>query len=115
VPDDPAAQVPRAKAWTVTCTGWTGVPFGHLYTFVPSGRRSASPVGPDSPWQQTLQRRANCGSPQPANIAALPGATVRACQAIPSNVPYTVYEFTDNDVVAIAEGMSILADRLQIG
>ncbi|HXJ02271.1 MAG TPA: CHAT domain-containing protein [Micropepsaceae bacterium] len=109
--DDPAAQIRYAKAWTITCRGWSGVPLGYVYTFVAN---DPSVIGPGSPWQNALRARAACGNPQPANVPELPGATRAACESAAGKVPYSLYQATTGNVIAISEGMSALSDLLEV-
>lgn len=109
--DDPAAQVPYAKAWIITCRGWSDVPLGHLYTFVAD---DPSPAGPDSRWHKALDARAACSEKQPANIADISDATRTDCQSVPGKVPYSIYESDDSSTVVVSEGMAALSDLVEL-
>jgi CHAT domain-containing protein len=109
--DDPAAQVPYAKAWIITCRGWSDVPLGHVYTFV-SG--DPSPSAPGSLWRKALEGRAACGRGEPVNITGLSRATRTDCQSVPGRVPYSVYEVSDGGTIVVSEGMAALSDLLEL-
>ncbi|HEY4263757.1 MAG TPA: hypothetical protein VGM72_00440, partial [Micropepsaceae bacterium] len=109
--DDPAAQVPYAKAWVITCRGWSDVPLGHVYTFVSD---DPSPSAAGSLWRKALEARAACGVGKPVNIAGLSEATRMDCQSVPGKVPYSVYEVDDGSTVTVSEGMAALSDLIEL-
>lgn len=103
---DPAAQIPRARAWIVNCRGWSDTPLGYIYVF-PSDAPPAS-------WRDALNKRAACQSAKAENLAGLRGATASECQTTVGKAPYTVYQYSDGGLI-VAEGMTALSDVLQTG
>ena len=105
---DPAAQIPRARAWTINCRGWSDTPLGYIYVF-PGSAGNEPPT-----WRDALSKRATCQAAKAENISGLRGATASECQTTIGKAPYTVYQYSDGGLI-IAEGMSALSDALQTG
>lgn len=105
--DDPAAQIPHAKAWTVECYGWEGTALGYLYLFP---RET-----PPRIWQEALAARASCGAYEPASIAGLNGARHAACTSTSSKTAYSVHIANTDDGVVVAEGFAPVEELLQTG
>jgi CHAT domain-containing protein len=105
--DDPAAQIPHAKAWTVECYGWEGTDLGHLYLFP---RET-----PPQIWQTELAKRATCGTYAPVAIAGLSTVRNAACKATLSSTAYSVHIANTDDGVVIAEGFAPVEELLETG
>lgn len=105
---DPAAQIPRARAWTVNCRGWSDTPLGYIYIF-PRAAGNEPPT-----WRDALSKRATCQAAKADDITGLRGATASECQTTIGKAPYTVYQYSDGGLI-VAEGMGALSDALQTG
>ena len=63
---DPAAQIPRARAWTINCRGWSDTALGYIYVF-PRGAASAPA------WRAALSKRATCQQPKAESLTGVTG------------------------------------------
>ena len=109
--EDPAAQLPHAKAWTIACRGWDAT-FGRLYSF---DRDFTEKTGNPEIWRSALAERADCGAFGAASVAGMGNVRRASCSAKPGKTPYGVYVADTADHLVIAEGFAPLDELVQVG
>jgi len=102
--DDPLAQTPGVKAWTVRCRGWD-VPLGRLYRL-----SKGEPV-----WRADLQRRAQCRDAHEQPLEGLGRVRRSACTLGKGAVAYLTYVGERRSDTVVAEGFPSIADVLESG
>lgn len=104
--DDPVAQQPGGRAWSIVCRGWD-TPIGRLYL-----ARRAQDL---AVWRSALAKRAECKPGDSEAIAGLSGAKRSACRLAGLQTPYLTYTGRRRGFFLAAEGYAAGADVLETG
>jgi CHAT domain-containing protein len=104
--DDPVAQRPGGRAWSIRCKGWDA-PIGRLY-LTPQTAALAS-------WRKALGGRAECKPYERATVASLSNATRALCRFGAAKTPYVAYEARHGRFALAAEGYAAANDVLVTG
>ena len=104
--DDPVAQQPGGRAWSIVCRGWD-TPIGRLY-LAPRAAELAA-------WRKDLAARAVCKAAGAETISGLQGVQRSACQLAGSKAPFLTYTGRRGGFVVGAEGYAAGADVLETG
>jgi CHAT domain-containing protein/tetratricopeptide (TPR) repeat protein len=104
--DDPMAQQPGGRVWSIRCRGWDA-PIGRLY-MTPSAEAVAV-------WLKTLAGRAACRAPTAEALLGLTTMQRSPCTLTGSNTPFLRYVGRRGRFTVGAEGYAAAADVLETG
>jgi CHAT domain-containing protein len=104
--DDPIAQRPAARAWSIRCLGWD-IAIGRLY-------RLPTP-GALSDWRKDFAARTTCQSSRTQALARFAKAEQDLCRSKALGSPYVAYVVHRGRFTHVAEGFAQTADVLETG
>ena len=104
--DDPIAQRPGARAWSIRCLGWD-IAIGRLY-------RLATPQAL-ADWRRDFAGRAACQAVKAQPLAGFSSAEQSLCRSGTLSTPYVAYVARRGRFTDVAEGFAQTADVLETG